>query len=82
MTIGTPSASTSTGSMLALARNCSSSESAIGMPAISAGPCSGTSTCTTGRGATVGVSRASFASGNSHKPTSVSAVRCSKLSHG
>ena len=36
---GTPSSSTSTGSMLALARSCSSSESAIGIPAISAGPC-------------------------------------------
>ena len=76
---GTPSSSTSTGSMVALARSCSNSESAIGTPAISAGPCSGTCTCTTGRGAIVGVS--SSVSGCSHKLTSASAARCSKLSH-
>ena len=81
MATGMPSSSTRTGSMLALARNCSRRESAIGMPAISAGPCSGTCTCTTGRGANVGVSVPSLGSGRSHNPTSASAARCSKLSH-
>ena len=63
--IGVPWSSTSTGSMVALARSCSNTESAMGTPAISAGPDNGTSVCTTGRGASVGVS--SFASGCSHK---------------
>ena len=65
--------------MLALARTCSSNESAIGIPAISAGPCSGTCTCTTGRDATLGVS--SVVSGCSHNCTSAAAARRSKLSH-
>ena len=65
--------------MVALARNCSNNESAIGIPAISAGPCGGTCTCTTGRDATIGVS--SVVSGCSHNCTSASAARCSKLSH-
>ena len=51
---GAPSSSTSTGSMVALARSCSSNESAIGMPAISAGPDTGIGDCTTGRVANVG----------------------------
>ena len=65
--------------MLALARSCSSNESAIGIPAISAGPCGGTCSCTTGRDANDGVS--SSVAGCSHKLTSASAARCSKLSH-
>ena len=44
-----PSSSTSTGSIVAFARNCSNNESAIGIPAISAGPCNGTATCRSGR---------------------------------
>jgi len=73
-------ANASTGSMLALARSCSSRESAMGIPAISAGPCWGTWTCTTGRGANDGDS-SSASQRCLHRLTRASAARCSKLSH-
>ena len=78
--IGVPSSSTSTGSMVALARSCSNTESAIGTPAISAGPVNGTCVCTTGRGA-MRRGLVLRASGCSHSCTRASAARCSKLSH-
>jgi hypothetical protein len=72
---GTPSSSTSTGSTDAEARNCSTIASGNGIPQISAGPCSGTSTTNNGDGAAIGVSSCSATLTASHIKISASAAR-------
>jgi hypothetical protein len=76
-----PSVSTRTGSIDTFARNCSTSASAIGTPAISAGPERGTWSCATPNGARVGMCSSADA-GGSHNPTSASAARWSNPVHG
>ena len=77
-----PSSSTSTGVIDAFARNCSNNESAIGIPAISAGPCKrhrrpGSRPAAPGVGAC-----SSSAGAGSHNANSASAARCSNGAHG
>ena len=73
------SSSTTTGSIDAFARSCSTRTSAIGTPAISAGPWRGNWTCTTANPTSEG--RCSSPAGGSHNATSASAARCSNDSH-